>query len=97
MIEKNRLRKRKELVMTTLSQENTHFQKEDWDEELAHLLSEKACELARETGFVKRKSPITGAVFAQTLIFGFLSQPEASYTQLQQMMAMQGVTASAQA
>ncbi|HEX3643175.1 MAG TPA: IS4 family transposase, partial [Ktedonobacteraceae bacterium] len=83
--------------MTTLSQESNHLQKQDWDEELAYLLKEKACELARETGFVKRKSPITGAVFAQTLIFGFLSQPEASYTQLQQMMAMQGVTASAQA
>jgi len=97
MIEEIVLRKRKELVMITLSQESNHLQKQDWDEELAYLLKEKACELARETGFVKRKSPITGAVFAQTLIFGFLSQPEASYTQLQQMMAMQAVTVSAQA
>jgi len=83
--------------MTTLSQASTDLQKQDWDEQLACLLGEKACELARETGFVKRKSPITGAVFAQTLIFGFLSQPQASYTRLQQVMAMQGVTASAQA
>src|SRR6266481_647073 len=83
--------------MTTLSQASPNFQQQDWHEELAFLLSEKACELARETGFVQRTSPITGAVFAQTLIFGFLSQPEASYSRLQQMMAMQGVSVSAQA
>jgi hypothetical protein len=61
------------------------------------LLQERAERFAQATGFVQRHSKITGAAFAHTLVFGFLQQPEARYTDLQQMLAFQGVQASAQA
>lgn len=61
------------------------------------LFHEKAEQWARSTGFVKRRSKIGGAAFAQTLVFGFLNQPEASYTDLQQMMELQEIHVSPQA
>jgi hypothetical protein len=61
------------------------------------LLHEKAERWARSTGFVQRASKISGSAFAQMLVFGFLNQPEASYTDLQQTMALQGVDVSPQA
>jgi hypothetical protein len=64
---------------------------------LVDLFGERARQLARETGFVQRKSPIDGAVFARTLVFGFQDEPEASYTDLQQVMAAQNVVVSPQA
>ena len=48
------------------------------------LFHEKAEQWARSTGFVQRISKISGSAFAQMLVFGFLNQPEASYTDLQQ-------------
>jgi hypothetical protein len=64
---------------------------------LSHILKKRANELARQTGFVQRTSPITGAVFAQTLVFGFRNEPAASYSDLQQMMGLQGVQVTNQA
>jgi len=61
------------------------------------LFHEKAEQWARSTGFVQRSSKITGSAFAQTLVFGFLNQPEASYTDLQQTMELQGIHVSPQA
>ncbi len=61
------------------------------------LFHEKAEQWARSTGFVQRASKINGSAFAQTLVFGFLNQPEASYTDLQQTMQMQGIDVSPQA
>lgn len=61
------------------------------------LFHEIAEQWARSTGFVQRCSKISGSAFAQTLVFGFLNQPEASYTDLQQTMELQGVHASPQA
>ncbi len=61
------------------------------------LFHEKAEQWARSTGFVQRASKISGSAFAQTLVFGFLNQPEASYTDLQQTMQLQGVHVSSQA
>lgn len=61
------------------------------------LFHEKAEQWARATGFVQRSSKITGSAFAQTLVFGFLNQPEASYTDLQQTMELQGIHVSPQA
>jgi Transposase DDE domain len=61
------------------------------------LFHEKAEQWARSTGFVQRASKISGSTFAQTLVFGFLNQPEASYTDLQQRMELQGVHVSSQA
>src|SRR5947209_16578303 len=61
------------------------------------LFDQKAEQWARSTGYVQRASKISGSAFAQTLVFGFLNQPEASYTDLQQTMALQGVEVSPQA
>ena len=61
------------------------------------LFRQKAEQWARLTGFVQRTSKISGSAFARTLVFGFLNQPEASYTDLQQTMELQGVHVSSQA
>ena len=61
------------------------------------LFHEKAEQWARSTGFVQRSSKITGSAFAQTLVLGFLNQPEASYTDLQQTLEFQGIHVSPQA
>src|SRR5260370_16490528 len=45
-------------------------------ETLRQILEEEANELAKETGFVQRERSISGADFAQTLIFGWLQEPE---------------------
>lgn len=83
--------------MTTVAQTMSVDQLPELDEALHQLLTQDACDVARQTGFTQRQSEISGAVFAQTLLFGFLARPDASYSQLQQVMAMQGVQASAQA
>ena len=51
---------------------------------LKHVLEERANALARETGFVKRERKLTGADFAQILLFGHLHTPQASLDQLTQ-------------
>ena len=61
------------------------------------LLGEHADKRARQTRFVQRQSPITGSVFAQTLIYGFVSLPDASYSQLQIVAASRGVSVSSSA
>ena len=64
---------------------------------IATLLGEHADKRARQTRFVQRQSPITGSVFAQTLIYGFLAMPDASYSQLQIVAASRGVSVSSSA
>src|SRR6266700_132936 len=76
---------------------HTPVQIEELEHILQTLLTQTANDLARETHFVQRTSPLSGAMFAQTLILGWLALPEASYTQLQQMMALRGCPVSAQA
>ena len=43
---------------------------------LRQILEEEANELAKETGFIQRERRISGADFAQTLIFGWLQDPQ---------------------
>ncbi len=45
---------------------------------LRQTLEEEANTLAKETGFIQRERVLSGADFAQTLIFGWLSEPEIS-------------------
>src|SRR5690242_10030972 len=45
-------------------------------EALEHILEEEACQLAKSTGFIQRQRAFSGADFAQTLIFGWLQEPE---------------------
>jgi hypothetical protein len=51
---------------------------------------------ARATGFVQRRSKLTGARFVQTLVFGWLNHPQASLSQLAQAAATVGVPISPQ-
>lgn len=86
--------------MKTVSPTLTPVQTQQLEEIQTHVQSlfhEKAEQWARSTGFVQRASKISGSAFAQMLVFGFLNQPEASYTDLQQTMQLQGVDVSPQA
>ncbi len=83
--------------MKTVAQKNESVQIEELEHAVQTLLTQTANDLARETKFVQRASPLTGAIFAQALIWGWLACPDASYTQLQQMVALRGCEVSAQA
>jgi hypothetical protein len=61
---------------------------------LNHLLNERANELARTTGFVKRQRKLSGADFVQILTFGYLHHPQASLDQLTQAAQIRGVEIS---
>ena len=63
---------------------------------LQHLVTTTANQLARETGFVQRASKLTGAAFVQTLLFGWLNNPQATLQQLAQMAGSVGVAISPQ-
>ena len=65
-------------------------------EEMRKVLEEKARELGRESGFIKREVKLDGAKFVQTLVFGWMSNPEATYAELAQTAATLGVEISAQ-
>ncbi len=51
---------------------------------------------ARASGFTKRRSKLTGSFFAQTLVFGWLANPEATLEELCQAAAAVGVRISPQ-
>jgi Transposase DDE domain len=55
-----------------------------------------ADEVARPTGFVQRQSKLDGPMFAQTLTFGWLSNPHATLEELAQTATDLGVPISAQ-
>jgi hypothetical protein len=48
------------------------------------VLTERADELAKETGFIKRQRQMTGSGFVQALVFGFLSDSAATVEALAQ-------------
>jgi hypothetical protein len=52
--------------------------------------------LARETGFVQRRSKLSGVHFVQTLVFGWLADPDLPLTGLCQVAASLGVRISPQ-
>src|SRR5260370_9728622 len=84
----------------TVSEEEERCQADQWqqlEDLLRPLFTQQARQLARETGFVQRRSPIDGAAFAQALVFGFLDEPDASYTDLQHVLACQKIVVSPQA
>ena len=61
------------------------------------ILTTTADEAARATRFVQRTSPLGGATFSQTLVFGFLGNPHASLEELTQTAATLGVSITPQA
>ena len=63
---------------------------------LQTLLTTTADTLARRTGFVQRRSKLSGAAFVQALVFGWLADPHASLGALAQVAAAVGVAISPQ-
>lgn len=64
---------------------------------LQDLLTTTADAIAPPSGFVQRTSPLGGAAFVQTLVFGFLANPAPALEELAQTAATLGVPVSAQA
>jgi hypothetical protein len=73
--------------MTTVAELSSHLQT---------LFTSVANELARRSGFVQRTSKLTGARFAQALVFGYLANPAAALPELAQAAAAAGVSISPQ-
>jgi len=63
---------------------------------LRTVLTTTAKHAARATGFVRRRSKLSGAKFVQTLVFGWVANPEATYEELVQTAATLGVPLSPQ-
>ena len=61
------------------------------------ILTTTADAAGRASGFVQRASPLGGATFAQTLVFGFLAKADPALEELAQTAATLGVTVSPQA
>ena len=61
------------------------------EQSLKHVLEERANVLARETGCIERQRKFSGADLLQTLVFGWLSHPEASLKTLVSMAAIREV------
>ena len=61
------------------------------------LFTTTANQLAAETGVIQRQRKLSGAALIQTLVFGWLTQPAATMTQLTQMAALRGVVLTPQA
>jgi hypothetical protein len=63
---------------------------------LQEILTKTANDLARPTGFTQRESKVTGAVFAQTLVLGWLANADATLEELTQGTAALDVSLSPQ-
>ena len=61
------------------------------------VLTTNADVAAREAGFIKRQRKFSGSTFAQTLVFGWLDNPDASLEELTQTAAALGVAVTPQA
>src|SRR5229473_2460033 len=67
-------------------------------EAMQRVLTTRAKELERETGFVQRSTAqLDGPTFSQTTVFGWMDNAEASYPQLRHVAASLGVSVSSQA
>jgi hypothetical protein len=73
--------------MTTVADLSSHLQT---------VFTSVANEVARRSGFVQRTSKLTGAVFAQALVFGWLANPDAALAELARVAAAVGVPISPQ-
>jgi hypothetical protein len=61
-----------------------------------NIMTTTADKLARETGFVQRESKLTGSAFIQTLVFSWMSNPQATLNELTQTASSIGVEISNQ-
>jgi Transposase DDE domain len=63
---------------------------------LQHVLTAVPAAAARASGFCRRRSKLTAAVFVQALVLGWLARPEATLGELAQTAAKLGVSVSPQ-
>ena len=68
----------------------THFA-----ETVQRILTEEADQLAREVGFIQRERVLSGADFVQSLLFGWLQEPEIAYDGLTQVLGRREVSITA--
>jgi Transposase DDE domain len=73
--------------MTTVADLSSHLQT---------LFTSVANQVAQRCRFVQRTSKLTGAAFAQALVFGYMANPRASLSELAQAAAAAGVSISPQ-
>ena len=66
-------------------------------ESMQTILTIVADKIALKTGFVKRLRKLTGSIFIQTLVFGWLSNPDATLDELAQTAATLGLEITPQA
>lgn len=64
---------------------------------MQQLLTPTSEEAAHNSGLVRRKRKLTGSSFVQTLVFGWLANPEATYAQLAQTAGTLGIPITRQA
>lgn len=65
-------------------------------EMLQDVLTRKADELGRASGFIQRQKKFSGSSFAQTLVFGWLANPSSSMEEMSQSAANIGIEVSRQ-
>ena len=56
---------------------------------LHEQLGREADRLGRESGFIQRERKLNGHTFVQALVFGFQANPDSTYCELSQGLAMQ--------
>ncbi|MBC8230345.1 IS4 family transposase [bacterium] len=66
-------------------------------ESMQTILTIVADKIAVKTGFIKRLRKLTGSIFLQTLVFGWLSNPDATLDELAQTAATLGLSITPQA
>lgn len=63
---------------------------------MQELLGHTADEIGRSSGFIRRERKLTGSRYAQTLVFGWMSNPASTMSELAQAAATVGVNISKQ-
>src|SRR6266849_5650189 len=63
---------------------------------LQELLGKTADEVGRSSGFIRRARKLTGSSYAQTLVFGWMSNPASTMSEIAQAAATVGVNISKQ-
>ena len=66
-------------------------------DKMQEVLNIKANEAAKNSGFIQRQRKFTGSAFVQTLVFGWLHNPDASWTDLAQAARVFDIDVSRQA
>jgi hypothetical protein len=69
----------------------------DLSEAMKTLLKESAHRQGAESGWKQRTSPLSSEIFVQTLVFGFLENPEATYPELARVAGRMGAEVTKQA